>query len=214
MMFYLRSLLMILSLTGFIISQDEPPNYDPNTGESFADNPKFSYGSFSVGLLNHKVVPSLLSFSLSSRLNKSHEIYFGLGTVIAAHPVSAGWKYYFNQKPKGMYNPETGQPIYNFSTGLYDNQYISISIASLFISDTNLEDGKYIILDRRILSPSLVVGFDKQLSKNTFLNAGINFQFFIEDLYYLSSEDTGEHIHNGIRLAPTIHIYRNMQKNK
>ena len=214
MKFYLKLLLMIISITGFIISQDEPPNYDPNTGESFVDNPKFSYGSFSTGLLNHKVVPTLLSFSLSSRLNKSHEIYFGLGTVIAVHPVSVGWKYYFNHKPKETYNPETGEPIYGFSTGLYDNQYISISIASLYISDTNWEDGEYVILDRTVLSPSLVMGVDKQLSKNTFLNVGINFQFFIEDLYYLSSEDTGKHIHNSIRLAPTIHIYRNMQKNK
>jgi|TARA_B100001079_G_scaffold105777_1_gene90813 hypothetical protein len=147
----------------------------------------------SIGFLDHKTGFSLLGYARTLKTHKKNEFFAGVGTLIAANTLSLGWKYSFIQKPV-IYDPNTGDPITGFSTGLIDDYYVVASIQSV----AGMGGG--------FVAPFFSAGFEKRLTKKIYINIGINSMLRIYDGESVDDE-TGE-----IRPAqefvsmPTLHI--------
>ena len=147
----------------------------------------------SIGFLDHKTGFSLLGYARTLKTHKKNEIFAGVGTLIAANTLSLGWKYLFIKKPV-IYDPNTGNPITGFSTGLIDDYYVAASIQSVM----GMGGG--------FVAPFFSAGIEKRLTKKIYINIGINSILRIYNGVSVDDE-TGE-----IRPAqefvsmPTLHI--------
>ena len=147
----------------------------------------------SIGFLDHKTGFSLIGYARTLKTHKKNEIFAGVGTLIAANTLSLGWKYSFMQKPV-IYDPNTGNPITGFSTGLIDDYYVVASIQSV----AGMGGG--------FVAPFFSSGIEKRLTKKIYINIGINSILRIYESESVDDE-TGE-----IRPAqefvsmPTLHI--------
>lgn len=147
----------------------------------------------SIGFLDHKTGFSLIGYAKTLKTHKKNEFFAGVGTLIAANTLSLGWKYSFMQKPV-IYDPNTGNPITGFSTGLIDDYYVVASIQSV----AGMGGG--------FVAPFFSSGIEKRLTKKIYINIGINSILRIYESESVDDE-TGE-----IRPAqefvsmPTLHI--------
>ena len=147
----------------------------------------------SIGFLDHKTGFSLIGYARTLKTHKKNEIFAGVGTLIAANTLSLGWKYSFMQKPV-IYDPNTGDSITGFSTGLIDDYYVVASIQSV----AGMGGG--------FVAPFFSSGIEKRLTKKIYINIGINSILRIYESESVDDE-TGE-----IRPAqefvsmPTLHI--------
>tara|TARA_B100000029_G_scaffold326227_1_gene318692 strand:+ start:80 stop:688 length:609 start_codon:yes stop_codon:yes gene_type:complete len=58
-----------------------------------------------VGFLDHKTGLSLIGYARTFMAKNKHEIFIGVGTVLAANTIAAGWKYYLtDDSPVQLYS--------------------------------------------------------------------------------------------------------------
>jgi hypothetical protein len=57
-----------------------------------------------VGFLDHKTGNSLLGYARTIIKHEKHEMFVGIGTLIAANTLSIGWKYYLLDSPIQSYS--------------------------------------------------------------------------------------------------------------
>ncbi len=117
-----------------------------------------------IGFLDHKTGLSLLGYARTLIIHNNNELFVGIGTLIAANTISLGWKYSFLNKPVKL-NPDTGDPIIGFSTGLIDDYYVVASIQSVAG------------MGGSIVAPFFSGGFEKRLTKKIYINVGVNSMF-------------------------------------
>ena len=67
----------------------------PNVGaeDVVEDSPSHRH-HFSVGFLDHRTGMSLASYSRTLLANESHELFVGVGSVLAMTTLAVGWKFY------------------------------------------------------------------------------------------------------------------------
>ena len=117
-----------------------------------------------IGFLDHKTGLSLLGYARTLKIHNNNEFFVGIGTLIAVNTISLGWKYSFLNKSVKL-NPDTGDPIIGFSTGLIDDYYVVASIQSVAGMGGN------------IVAPFFSGGFEKRLTKKIYINVGVNSMF-------------------------------------
>ena len=118
----------------------------------------------SIGFLDHKTGLSLFGYARTLKIHNNNEFFVGIGTLISANKISLGWKYSFLNKPVKL-NPDTGDPIIGFSTGLIDDYYVVASIQSVAG------------MGGSIVAPFFSGGFEKRLTKKIYINVGVNSMF-------------------------------------
>ena len=176
MKYYIKLIIIFSILLTAIIGQTEKPKH---------------YRS--IGFLDHKTGLSLLGYARTLKIHNNNEFFVGIGTLIAANTISLGWKYSFLNKPVKL-NPDTGDPIVGFSTGLIDDYYVVASIQSVAG------------MGGSIIAPFFSGGIEKRLTKKIYINVGVNSIFRYYGSESVDSE-TGE-----VRPAqefitfPTIHL--------
>ncbi|MDP6684617.1 MAG: hypothetical protein QGH24_01590 [Candidatus Marinimicrobia bacterium] len=58
----------------------------------------------SVGFLDHKTGMSLVGYARTLKTMENHEFFIGVGTLLAANTIAAGWKSYLNDSPIHIYS--------------------------------------------------------------------------------------------------------------
>ena len=59
---------------------------------------------WSIGFLDYKTGTSFFSYTRTLMNYKKHELFVGIGTLIAMNTLSAGWKYYLLNSPVHLYS--------------------------------------------------------------------------------------------------------------
>ena len=57
-----------------------------------------------VGFLDHKTGLSLIGYARTFMTKNKHEIFIGVGTILAAATIAVGWKYYLTDSPVQLYS--------------------------------------------------------------------------------------------------------------
>ena len=84
-----------------------------------------------VGFLDHKTGTSLLGYARTLIKNEKHEMFMGIGTLIAANTLSIGWKYYFLDSHIQSYSVLSIQAIAGMG-GSFIAPFISLGIEKSF----------------------------------------------------------------------------------
>ena len=58
----------------------------------------------SLGFLDHKTGISLVGYARTLKKVDKHELFVGVGTLIALNTLSVGWKYYLSDSPVHFYS--------------------------------------------------------------------------------------------------------------
>ena len=90
----LRGVLILCFLFASIAHAEKPLADSPS--------PKHTH-DLSVGFLSHKVGSSLVSYARTLWANEDHELYAGVGTLIALNTAALGWKSYLMRDAIDVY---------------------------------------------------------------------------------------------------------------
>ncbi|SVD79142.1 uncharacterized protein METZ01_LOCUS431996, partial [marine metagenome] len=71
----------------------------------------------SVGFLDHKTGNSLVGYARTLKKVDKHELFVGVGTLVAMNTLSAGWKYYLLDSPIHLYSVVSIQGIAGMGGG-------------------------------------------------------------------------------------------------
>ena len=71
----------------------------------------------SVGFLDHKTGNSLVGYARTLKKVDKHELFVGVGTLVAMNTLSAGWKYYLLDSPIHLYSVMSIQGIVGMGGG-------------------------------------------------------------------------------------------------
>ena len=99
----------------------------------------------SLGFLDHKTGISLVEYARTLKKVDKHELFVGVGTLIALNTLSVGWKYYLSDSPVHFYSVIAAQGAVGMSV-------------------------KFNILPIVFAS----VGFEKAIFKHIWINLGVN----------------------------------------
>ena len=99
----------------------------------------------SLGFLDHKTGISLVGYARTLKKVDKHELFVGVGTLIALNTLSVGWKYYLSDSPVHFYSVIAAQGAVGMSV-------------------------KFNILPIVFAS----VGFEKSIFKHIWINLGVN----------------------------------------
>ena len=71
----------------------------------------------SIGFLDHKTGNSLVGYARTILKHENHEIFIGVGTLLAMNTLSVGWKYYISDSPIKFYSVLATQGIAGMGGG-------------------------------------------------------------------------------------------------
>ena len=65
----------------------------------------------SIGFFDHKTGNSLIGYARTILKHEKHEVFIGVGTLLAMNTLSVGWKYYISDSPVKLYSVLSTQGI-------------------------------------------------------------------------------------------------------
>ena len=82
---------------------------------------------WSIGFLDHRTGNSLVGYARIIMSFEKHEIFIGVGTLIAANTLSVGWKYYLLDSPMQLYSVLSTQAVAGMGGG-FVSPFVSLGI--------------------------------------------------------------------------------------